>query len=67
MTDNRREALTAILQTLQRIRAEKYPHVPASLVNRIMEVELANEDSPRSALPDIEAEVTKASRGSSGQ
>lgn len=67
MSDSRRKALDSILQTIQGIRAEGYPQIPASLVTRILEIEAANEDSPASSLTELESEIIKASRGQIGR
>ena len=60
--DNRGRTLELLLETIHSIRSEAYPHIPANLVNNIVEVEAANEEHPERAVPVIEEAIGRASK-----
>lgn len=41
-----KNSLEELKETLERIRKEKYPHIPASVIEEIVDAQMANQDNP---------------------
>lgn len=64
---SRPDTLDMLLETVQRIRSDEFPHVPASLVKSILEIEVRHEENEDLALSEIEQAVSKAAKGKLGE
>lgn len=41
-----KNSLEELKETLERIRKEEYPHIPASVIEEIVDAQMANQDNP---------------------
>lgn len=63
MSDDDKQDIALLRQTVLSVRAESFPMVPAGLVMRIIELEVEHEESPERAVPGIEEAISSASSG----
>ena len=50
--------LEELLRTVEQIRAEKYPHIPKTLVEEIIQEEFSNQDSRTNASEKVNSLVS---------
>lgn len=70
MPSERESSISTLIETVQRLRAEQFRHIPGNLISSIISLEIENEENPEAALRGIEQLVTdsatsKSARGGS--
>ena len=63
MRSGQDNSIDTLLDTVQKMRAKQFRHVPGEIVSKILDLEIENEENPEAALRGIEQLVTDAASG----